>query len=107
MKRFIDVFKDLWEMERHGQNLSNRIDRKVLCTKYRVLPMIDAVHKGYYEDFACMILEANGISAGRKQMSNAQKAKEYLKGAILDWNPELITGIQDKWNIGYKHSYSK
>ena len=39
-------------------------------------------------------------------MSNLLKVKEYLKAAILDWNPELITGIQDKFDLGYKHKYN-
>lgn len=92
-------------MERHGQQYSCKINKRVLCTRERVLPMVDAVHKGYYEDFAYMLLEANGIFPERKQMSSLLKAKEYLKAAILDWNPEFITRIQDQWDLGYKHKY--
>ncbi len=106
LKKFIYKYKDFWEMERHGQQFSCKIKKRVLCTKERVLPIIDAVHKGYYEDFAYMLLQANGIFPERKQMSNLLKVKEYLKAAILDWNPELITGIQDKFDLGYKHKYN-
>lgn len=105
LKLFINEFKDLWEMERYGKSFSGKIPMRVLCTQYRVLPIIDAVHKGCYEEFACALLEANGIGSERKQISNLTKAKESLKGAILDMNPEVITDIQEKFNIGYKMKY--
>ena len=106
LKRFIDAFDDFWGMERNGQELANSIDQKVLCTKKRILPIMDAVHKGYYEEFAYMMLEANGIEASREVMPNRMKVKEYLKGAILDINPDLITKLQAKLNIGYKKKYN-
>lgn len=104
-KIFIDNFDDLWQMERHGQELSCQYEEKVLCTKFRTLPIIDAVHKGYYEDFAAFLLDANAITPTRAVMSNRQKAIEHFKGAIIDWNPELVTGIQTKLNLGYKPKY--
>jgi len=105
LKLFIDNFDDFWQMERHGQELSCRYPEKVLCTQFRTLPIIDAVHKGKYEDFAAFLLDANGIMPQREIMSNKRKAIEYLKGTIIDWNPELITWFQSKLNIGYKPKY--
>lgn len=105
LKIFIDEFDDLWQMERHGQELSCLYPEKVLCTKFRILPMIDAVHKGKYEDFAAYLLDANAITPQRAIMSNKRKAIEYFKGAIIDWNPELVTRIQSKLNLGYKPKY--
>ncbi len=102
---FIHKFKDLWEMERYGKSFSSQIPMRVLCTRDRILPMIDAVHKGCYEEFACALLEANGIVPKRKQISSLSKAKESLKGAVLEINPALITDIQAKLNIGYKMKY--
>lgn len=105
LKIFIDEFDDLWQMERHGQELSCQYPEKVLCTRFRTLPIIDAVHKGKYEDFAAFLLDANAITAQRATMSNKQKAIEYFKGTIIDWNPELITWLQSKLNLGYKPKY--
>lgn len=106
-KILINEFDDLWQMERHGQKRSCTLPEKVLCTKYRVLPIIDAVHKGMYEDFAIFLLEANELIPARAAMSNKKKAIEHLKGAIIDWNPELVTSIQSRLNLGYKPKYKK
>lgn len=106
-RNYIDNFEDLWQMERHGQELSNKLDKKILCTKYRTLPIIDAVHKGMYEDFASILMEANELETQRPVMPSKVKAKEAIKGAIIDWNPELITSIQARLNVGFKPKYNK
>lgn len=107
LKIFIDEFDDLWQMERLGQKRSLQLPEKVLCTRHRILPIFDAVHKGLYEDFAYFMLDANSLIPQRGVMSNKKKAIEYLKGAIIDWNPELVTSIQNRLNLGFKPKYKK
>ena len=107
LKRFIDQYDDFWNMERYGQEYSCRMKSKVLATKHRVLPIIDAVHKGKYEDFALFMLDANNIEPQRKGETACERMIDSLKGAILEINPELITMIQAKFSIGYKPKYSK
>jgi len=99
LKVFMNEFDNLWEFELHGSKRSCMLPEKVLCTKYRILPIIDAVHKGRYEDFAIFLLEANERTPLRPTMSNKRKMIESIKGAIIDWNPELITSLQSKLNI--------
>lgn len=106
-KKFINEFRDFWEMERRGQSFSESLPQKVLCTSGRVLPMIDAVHKGKYEEFVRDILEANGLQAGRPVLTARERLKECVKAAIIESNPELVTHIQEKLNIGFKPKYKK
>lgn len=105
LQKFIFKYKDFWEMEQHGQSYSCTLPDKVLCTKYRVLPIMDAVHKGFYEDFACMLLEANEIEPKRTQMSSNVKMREAIKTAIWEINPDMIAKIQDRIGFGHKQKY--
>ena len=103
--KFIDKYDDFWQMEQQGQIFSCSLPERVLCTKYRTLPMIDAVHKGYYEDFAIMLLEANGIEPSRTTASGKIKLKETLKGVIWEINPDLIMKLQNYLKIGHRQKY--
>lgn len=105
LKRFINTFDDFWMMERYGQDYSNRLKYRVLATKHRVLPIIDAVHKGKYEEFALFLLDANRIEAEREGETQRNKMIDCLKGLILEINPELITYLQARLSIGYKPKY--
>ena len=105
LKGFIRRFDDFWQMERFGQEYSNSIDMKVLATKYRCLPIIDAVHKGKYEDYAMFMLDANGIEIDRAVMSAKERLIDSLKSFIFELNPDVITKIQATLNIGYKPKY--
>ncbi len=105
LKQFIDRYEDLWEMERLGQAFSTTLPERVLCTKCRVLPMVDAVHKGKYTDFAAAMLDAAGLDSERAIMHAKDALVSDLKGTILEWNPELVTKIQGILNIGHKQKY--
>lgn len=105
LELFINKYADFWELERFGNDYSCKLPQKVLATKNRVLPIIDAVHKGKYEDFALFMLDANEIEPERPAMSSKEKFIESLKAAILGINPDLITKMQSKLNIGYKAKY--
>ena len=76
LKKFIDKYDDFWQMEQQGQIFSCSLSEKVLCTKYRTLPIVDAVHKGYYEDFAIMLLETNGIEPSRTTASGKSNLRK-------------------------------
>ncbi len=107
LELFINKYIDLWEMERFGNDFANSLPQKVLATKYRVLPIIDAVHKGKYEDFAAFLLDANNIDLDREVLSAKEKCVAAFKATVLNMNPSLITKIQSFFNIGYKPKYKK
>ena len=104
-KMFVDKFDDLWQMEQQGQKFSCNYPDLVLCTRDRVLPMIDAVHKGYYEDFALILLEANAIYTDRGGAPSGTRLKETIKATIWEWNPNLIAKMQGVLHIGHKQKY--
>lgn len=105
LKHFINKFDDFWEMERLGQDFSCTIKNRVLCTKNRVLPMVDAVHKGKYTEFAYAMLDAAGFDIARPVMRAKDNLVSDIKGTILEFNPELVTKIQALLNIGHKQKY--
>lgn len=106
LRVFINQYADFWEMERFGNEYSKTLPQKVLATKHRCLPIIDAVRKGKYENFATFLLDANGIEPERKSMKAKERLIEDFKGTVLEFNPNLITKIQAKLNIGYKPKYN-
>ena len=81
-RKFVEKYDDFWQMEQQGQIFSCSLPERILCTKYRTLPMFDAVHKGYYEDFAIMLLETNGIVPLRTVAPGKVKL-EYEKRNVL------------------------
>ncbi|WP_027203356.1 hypothetical protein [Butyrivibrio fibrisolvens] len=107
LKKFIDKYDDFWEMERKGQSFSDSLDQKILCTRFRTLPITDAVRKGKYEEFARDVLEANDLIPERPVLTARERLKECVKAAIFEMNPNSIAHIQEKLNIGFKPKYKK
>ncbi|WP_022755571.1 hypothetical protein [Butyrivibrio fibrisolvens] len=105
LKNYIAKFEDFWEMERLGQKYSCENDKLILCTKHRTLPIIDAVHKRKYTEFAYAMLDAAGLDYEREIMRCKDSLISDIKGTIIEINPELITGIQSILNIGHKQKY--
>lgn len=106
-EKFVNTYKDLWDMERNGQQMADNMKQLVLATKFRILPIIDAVSKGKYLPFVEYLLEANEIEIERPIKTDIDCLKDDIKTFIFNLNPNMIARIQAMFNIGYKPKYKK
>jgi len=105
LESILKYYDNLWSFEREGSFNPRTFERLVLVSSYQEFPCIDAVHKGKYEQFAASLLSMNHLDidqSKRKVMSNKDIVLKYLKGAVLDINPNLVVKMQNILHIGFK-----
>ena len=98
--------RSAWEFERYGSYMFDESDpRPLLVTERLEFPFLDVVHKGYWEPFGLELLEREGISpdlSARGAAPAAVRIKEAVKNAVFRLSPELVTRVQNVFNLGKK-----
>ena len=98
--------KSAWEFERYGSFMFDESDqRPLLVTEKLEFPFQDVVHKGYWEPWGVELLKREGIAydfSVRGLPPLSVRIKEKVKNFIFRLNPELVTRIQNIFNVG-KH----
>ena len=105
LKQLAKGYNSIWEFERLGSFQCVGLEQPILGTRRMAFPFEDAVHKGKWEEFGVRLCDRNGIEidfSRRGKMSNLMVAKEHLKGAILDMNPNLVVRLQNLFGLGKK-----
>ena len=98
--------KSAWEFERYGSFMVGDERRVLLVTPSKEYPVLDTVHKGYWEPCGVRVLKENGIPydfSRRGQPPLPVRVKEGLKKlvfAIFPWT--LIVRVQNVFNAGMK-----
>ena len=98
--------KSAWEFERYGSFMFDESDlRPLLVTEKLEFPFQDVVHKGYWEPWGVALLKREGIAydfSVRGAPPLSVRIKEKAKNVIFRLNPDLVTRIQNIFNVG-KH----
>ena len=98
--------KSAWEFERYGSYMFDLADpRPILVTERQEFPFLDVVHKGYWEPWGVALLKREGIAydfSMRGTPPLSVRLKERAKDIIFNLNPELVTRIQNVFNVGKK-----
>ncbi len=87
-----------WDFERIGSMRKTNTQYPILVALDYSFPYVEGVRKGKWMQEGARLCDRNGIKLdGHKRpiMTNWEMAIIYLKGAILDINPELILKIQN------------
>ena len=91
--------RSAWEFERRGSYMFDESDpRPLLVTETQEFPFLDVVHKGYWEPWAVDFLRREGLDVARSARGLPPwrvRAKEWLKKAVFNLNPDLVTRIQN------------
>lgn len=98
--------KSAWEFERYGSFMFDESDpRPLLVTQKKEFPFLDVVHKGYWEPWGVELLKRERIAYDFSQRGTPPltvRIKEAIKRKIFLANPELVTRIQNLFNVGAK-----
>lgn len=97
--------RSAWEFERYGSYMLRDEARPILATRTKEFPFVDAVHKGYWEEWGIAAAKDNGIEldfAVRSAPPLGVRIKEGLKRIIFLAAPELVVRIQNIFNAGKK-----
>ena len=98
--------KSAWEFERYGSFMFDETDpRPLLVTKTLEFPFLDVVHKGYWEPWGVELLKREGIDYDFSVRSTPPFSvwlKEKVKDFIFNLNPDLVTRVQNVFNVGKK-----
>ncbi len=98
LKDFVNRDCSAWEFERKVSMNCKEIKQPLLATLDFVFPYEEGVRKGKWMDAGVKLCERNQIDisiSGKRRMSNWDMTKVYLKGAIIDLNPDLVLKIQN------------
>lgn len=97
LKRLAKGYNSIWEFERLG-SFRDDLNLPIIGTQMIEFPFEDVVHKGKWESFGIRLCERNGLTpdlSRRKRSSNIDYVREYLKGAIHDFNPGIVLRIKN------------
>ena len=98
--------KSAWEFERYGSFEVGDEPRPLLVTPTKEFPFIDAVHKGYWENFGVKCLADNGIEydfSKRGLPPFKTRVVEGLKGLVFAVVPNnWIVRVQNAFGLGAK-----
>lgn len=98
--------KSAWEFERYGSFMFDESDpRPILVTEKQEFPFLDVIHKGYWEPFGLELMKREGIEfdySKRGAPPLGVRVKEGLKSFIFNLNPDLVTRVQNVFNLGKK-----
>ena len=98
LKKHINPDWSAWDFERKGSLTIEDDEYCFLVSLEYYFPYIEGVRRGKWMESGIRLCERNGIKLDylkRPAMSNWEMAKVYIRGAILDHNPELILKIQN------------
>jgi len=98
LKKFIRDEWSAWDFERIGSLSREYREQPVLVSLDYEFPYEEGVRQGKWMQQGAKLCKRNGIRpdySKRPVMTNAEMAKIYFKGAILDWNPTLVVKIQN------------
>ena len=98
--------KSAWEFERYGSFMFDESDqRPLLVTETLEFPFLDVIHKGYWEPWGVALLKREGIAydfSVRGLPPLSVRIKEKVKNVIFRLNPDLVTRVQNLFNVGKK-----
>ena len=98
--------KSAWEFERYGSFMFDESDpRPILVTEKLEFPFLDVVHKGFWEPWGVELLKREGLAydfSVRGAPPFAVWLKEKMKDFIFNLNPDLVTRVQNVFNVGKK-----
>ena len=98
--------KSAWEFERYGSFMFDESDlRPLLVTETLEFPFLDVIHKGYWEPWGVALLKREGIAydfSVRGAPPLSVRIKEKVKNLVFRLNPDLVTRVQNVFNVGKK-----
>ena len=98
--------KSAWEFERYGSFMFDESDpRPILVTEKLEFPFLDVVHKGFWEPWGVELLKREGLAydfSVRGTPPFPVWLKEKVKDFIFNLNPDLVTHVQNVFNVGKK-----
>lgn len=100
--------KSAWEFERYGSFMVGGERRPLLVTPAKEYPVLDTVHKGYWEPCGVRVLRENGLACDFSRRGTPPLAVRLREGAkklvfaLFPWT--LIVRVQNVFNAGMKES---
>jgi hypothetical protein len=103
--------RSAWEFERFGSFMVGDEKRPLLVTKTKEFPFVDAVHKGYWEDFGVDLCRRHQVAidfSARALPPLRVRLREGVKKMIFALFPAtLIVRVQNIFNAGMKERARK
>lgn len=101
LKKYIEKYESPWDFERKGSLNINDYKHPILVSKDYIFPYEEGVRRGKWMDNGVRVCKRNNIQLDfnkRKQMSNFEMAWVYIKGGILEINPQFILKVQNYYS---------
>lgn len=89
---------NIWDFERKISYDKESYTMPIYGTRKRTFPYMEVVHKGKWERIALQICNYNDIPIDlnkRTVLSSKDQLKRYLRGYILELNPNIIIKLQN------------